>query len=91
MSPAALAKLGDKIGTAPVCSGPYKFAERVAQEKIVVERFPDYWNKDAIGIDRIEYVPVPDATVRLANLQSGRFDIIERMAATDVKAVAADP
>ncbi|HEX3535149.1 MAG TPA: ABC transporter substrate-binding protein [Stellaceae bacterium] len=91
MSPAALAKLGDKIGTAPVCSGPYKFAERVAQEKIVVERFPDYWNKDAIGIDRIDYVPVPDATVRLANLQSGRFDIIERMAATDVKAVAADP
>lgn len=91
LSPAALTKLGDKIGTAPVCSGPYKFAERVAQEKIVVERFPDYWNKDAIGIDRIEYVPVSDATVRLANLQSGRFDIIERMAATDVKAVAADP
>src|SRR5437764_5038847 len=91
LSSAALTKVGDKIGTAPVCSGPYRFVERVAQEKIVVERFAYYWNKDAIGIDRIEYVPVPDATVRLANLQSGQFDIIERMAASDVKAVAADP
>src|SRR5579872_3110160 len=91
LSPAALSKLGDKIGTSPVCTGPYKFVERVPQEKIVVERFPDYWNKDAIGIDRIEYVPVPDSTVRLANLQSGQFDLIERMAATDVKAVADNP
>ena len=91
LSPAALTKLGDKIGTSPVCAGPYKFVERVPQEKIVVERFPDYWNKEAIGIDRIEYVPVPDSTVRLANLQSGQFDLIERMAATDVKAVADNP
>ena len=32
LSPAALTKLGDKVGTAPVCSGPYKFAERVPQD-----------------------------------------------------------
>ena len=91
LSKDALAREGDKIGTKPVCSGPYRFAERVAQERIVVERFPDYWNAAAIGIDRIVYTPVPDNTVRLANLQSGSFDIVERLAATDVKTVEADP
>lgn len=91
LSPKALAQFGDRIGTAPVCSGPYKFVERVAQERIAVERFSEYWNQATVAIDRIEYVPVPDATVRLANLQSGRFDIVERMAPTDVKTVAADP
>ena len=44
MSPKALTELGDKIGTKPVCAGPYRFVERVAQERIVVERFDKYWN-----------------------------------------------
>jgi peptide/nickel transport system substrate-binding protein len=87
----ALAKAGDAIGTKPICSGPYRFVERVPQERIVLERFPDYWNAAAIAVDRIVYTPVPDSTVRLANLQSGSFDIVERLAATDVKSVEADP
>lgn len=92
LSPTALAAKGDKIGTAPVCAGPYRFVERVAQERIVVARFADYWGRLAPDApDRIVYTPVPDQTVRLANLRSGSFDIIERMAATDAKAVAADP
>ena len=32
-----------------------------------------------------------DATVRLANLKSGGLDLIERLLATDMKAVQADP
>ena len=91
LSKDALAREGDRIGTKPVCSGPYRFVERVAQERIVVERFPGYWNAAAIGIDRIVYTPVPDNTVRLANLQSGSFDIVERLAPTDVRTVEADP
>jgi len=91
LSKDALAKEGDKIGTKPVCSGPYRFVERVAQDRIVVERFPDYWDAKSIGIDRMVYTPVPDSTVRLANLQSGSFDIVERLAATDVKTVESDP
>jgi len=91
LSPLALTAMGDKIGTHPVCAGPYRFTERVAQERIVLDRFADYWNAGAIGVERIVYTPVPDATVRLANLQSGAFDVIERMAATDVKAVETDP
>jgi peptide/nickel transport system substrate-binding protein len=91
MSPKALAALGDKIGTGPVCAGPYRFVERVAQERIVLERFPQYWNPTPYTIDRVTYTPVPDTTVRLANLRSGGFDIIDRLAAHDVDTVKADP
>ena len=39
-------KVGDEgFKKAPVGAGPYKFVERVAQGKIVVERFADYWDK----------------------------------------------
>jgi peptide/nickel transport system substrate-binding protein len=91
ISPTALAALGDKIATKPACAGPYKFVERVAQERIVLERFDKYWNPGPYTIDRVTYTPVPDTTVRLAGLRSGGFDIIDRLAAPDIPAVKADP
>src|SRR5438132_10772873 len=53
MSPKAAKEAGDKFGLRPVCAGPYRFVERVPQDRIVLEKFPDYWNKDNVHIDRI--------------------------------------
>ena len=72
VSPKAAKEAGDKFGLKPVCAGPYKFVERVQQDRIVVEKFADYWNKDNVHIDRIVYLPIVDSTVRLANLQVRR-------------------
>src|SRR5271154_2094112 len=69
VSPKAAAAAGDKFGANPVCSGPFKFVERVAQDRIVLERYPGYWNKGEIHFERITYLPIVDATVRLANLR----------------------
>src|SRR5579863_6581440 len=89
VSPKAVKEAGDKFGLHPVCAGPYKFVERVQQDRIVVEKFADYWNKDNIFIDRIVYLPIVDSTVRLANLKSGGLDLIERVLATDINEVRA--
>jgi len=90
VSPKAAQAAGDKFGTNPVCSGPFKFVERVAQDRIVVERYPNYWNKGEIHVDKIIYVPIVDATVRLANLKSGQLDFIERVAPSDIPALKTD-
>ncbi len=90
VSPKAAQAEGDKFGAKPVCSGPFRFVERVAQDRIVVERYPNYWNKGEIHFDRIVYLPIVDATVRLANLKSGQLDFIERMATSDVPALKTD-
>jgi peptide/nickel transport system substrate-binding protein len=91
LSPQAIAKYGDDIATHLVCAGPYSLTERVAQDRIVVDRFPGYWNAGAISIDRIVYRPIPDSSVRLVNLKSGGLQMIDQMAATDVAAIKADP
>jgi peptide/nickel transport system substrate-binding protein len=91
VSPKAAKEAGEKFGLHPVCAGPYKFVERVQQDRIVLEKFADYWNKDNIFIDRVVYLPIVDSTVRLANLKSGGLDLIERVLATDIKDVRADP
>jgi peptide/nickel transport system substrate-binding protein len=90
MSPKAAKAEGDKFGLHPVCAGPYKFVERVQQDRIVFEKFADYWNKDNVFIDKIVFLPIVDATVRLANLKSGGLDLLERLLATDIKDVKAD-
>jgi peptide/nickel transport system substrate-binding protein len=90
VSPKAAEAAGDKFGLHPVCAGPYKFVERVQQDRIVVEKFKDYWNKDQVFIDKITYLPIVDGTVRLANLRSGGLDLIERVLATDIKTVRDD-
>jgi peptide/nickel transport system substrate-binding protein len=90
VSPKAVKEAGDKFGLHPVCAGPYKFVERVQQDRMVFERFADYWNKDNVFIDRVVFLPIVDSTVRLANLKSGGLDLIERVLATDIKDVRAD-
>ena len=90
VSPKAAQAEGDKFGSQPVCSGPFRFVERVAQDRIVLERYPNYWNKDAIHFDRIIYLPIVDSTVRLANLKSGQLDFIERVGTSDIPELKTD-
>ena len=90
VSPKAAQAEGDKFGTKPVCSGPFRFVERVAQDRIVFERYANYWNKADVHFDKVVYTPIPDATVRLANLRSGQLDFIERVASSDMEKIIAE-
>lgn len=87
VSPKAAEAAGRNFGTRPVCAGPFRFVERVAQERIVVERFREYWDAANIHFDRVTYLPIPDNTVRLANLQSGAVEFVERMEPDDMKTI----
>ena len=87
MSPRALREAGANFARNPVCSGPFRFVERVAQDRIVIERYPGYWDAGNFHIDRVTYRVIPDGTVRLANLQAGGLDIIERVEPTDAAQV----
>jgi peptide/nickel transport system substrate-binding protein len=91
MSPKAAKEAGDKFGLKPVCAGPFKFVERVQQDRIVVEKFAGYWNAANVHIDRILFRPIVESTVRLANLKSGSLDLIERALATDLPEIKSDP
>src|SRR3954454_18612285 len=89
-SPKDVKEAGDKFVNKPICAGPFKFAERVVQDHITLKRFADYWDKDRIHVDRITYRPIPDSTVRLANLRAGALDVIERLLPTDIAEVKSD-
>ena len=91
ISPKAAEAAGDKFGLHPVCAGPFSFDRRVAQDRIVLKRFPGYWNASSIHFDEVVYLPNPNSSVRLANLQAGALDLVEYILPTDVPAVQKDP
>ncbi|WP_082074697.1 ABC transporter substrate-binding protein [Martelella endophytica] len=90
ISPKAGEELGENFTNAPVCSGPYKFVEHIAQDHITLEKFADYYDADNYHFDELVFRGMPDSNVRLLNLRSGQLDLIERLAATDVEATEAD-
>lgn len=90
VSPKAATALGADFSKSPVCAGPFRFAERVPQDRIVLDRFDAYWNKPAIHFARVVYRPIIDATVRLANLQAGAIDFGERFQPSDAVEIRKD-
>jgi peptide/nickel transport system substrate-binding protein len=84
LSPAALARDGKAIALDPVCAGPFRFVERVAEDHITLERFGGYWNANAIHLDRIIYRMIPNAAVRLEDLEAGTLDIAEQIPPPDI-------
>jgi peptide/nickel transport system substrate-binding protein len=90
VSPKAAQAMPTNFGTKPVCSVPFKFVERIAQDKITLERYANYWDKSRIHFDKVTFQPIVDATVRLANLRSGQLDFIERVAPADVPSIKND-
>ncbi|WP_158747830.1 ABC transporter substrate-binding protein [Acidisphaera sp. L21] len=90
VSPTAAQAEGADFGQAPVCAGPFRFKERVAQDHITLDRFDGYWDAKSIHFARVIYRPIHDSAIKLANLQTGTVDLAERVAATDVASVRAD-
>jgi peptide/nickel transport system substrate-binding protein len=75
----------------PVCAGPYAFASRTPQDRIVLRRFPAHWNAAAFHFEQVIYLPIVNSAARLANLKAGAVDLVEYVLPTDMSQVAADP
>lgn len=61
---------------APVGTGPYKFKEWTANDRLVVVKNPTYWRKGKPYLDAVVFRTVPDMQTRFAGLKSGELDVI---------------
>ena len=90
VAPKAAEAAGKDFGLHPVCAGPFKFVERVAQDHVTLERYAGYWDAARIHFNRVTYQIIPDSSIRKANLEAGALDVAE-VAPLDVDAVAKNP
>ncbi|MGI6857001.1 ABC transporter substrate-binding protein [Mesorhizobium sp. 1B3] len=68
-------KYGADFGKHPVGSGAFKMAEWTLGQRLVFERFPDYWNKGLPKLDQITFEFGQEPVVALLRLQKGEIDV----------------
>jgi peptide/nickel transport system substrate-binding protein len=99
VSPTAVKKYGvPAFGDHPTGSGPYRFVEWSRGSHITIERNPDYkWGAPIFRspgpplVDRITFSFIPEASTRLAALQSGEVNSILGVPEANLAALSADP
>ena len=84
VSPKAAQAAGDHFGSIRCARGRSNSSSGSRRTASCSSGYPNYWNKGAVHLDQIVYLPIVDSTVRLANLISGQLDFVERLAASDV-------
>jgi peptide/nickel transport system substrate-binding protein len=78
MSPKALRELGDKFGTNPVGTGPYKFVEYRPGQHVIMEANAGYWGKKPT-FARIRYRFIPENGTRIAALEAGEVMLVNNV------------
>ena len=62
----------------PSGTGPYRYSNMVAHERLELLANKDYWDKDRIPKhDKLVLIPMPEASTRAAALLSGQVNFIE--------------
>lgn len=65
--------LENAANTAPIGTGPFKFARYERGQFVIAERNPDYWRKGFPYLDRIVWRFLPDKATAAAALESGEI------------------
>jgi peptide/nickel transport system substrate-binding protein len=76
VSPAAAEEHGRDFGQVLVGAGPFRFVERIRDDRLVLERFDGYFKDGLPYLDRVVYRPFVDAEARIVNLETGSIHII---------------
>ncbi len=90
VSPAQLKKVGnEKFADSPVGTGPFKLVENVPNDRIVLERFKDYWGP-APNVDKLVFRRLDDPAARVAALRTGEVNFILAPPPDEVEALRKD-
>ncbi len=90
VSPAAARKFGADFARNPVGTGPFRFVEWVPGNRVVLEKFPGYWQTGKPAVGGMTFLDVPEPAVRLAKLRAGELDLIYDVSGKDVAALTGD-
>jgi ABC-type transport system substrate-binding protein len=85
ISPTAFLKNPKEFVRNPVGTGPFKFVEWVKDDRIVLQKNPDYWDKKTGPyLDKVVFRAIPDNSVRFLELKTGNIHVCQFPNAADL-------
>lgn len=79
----------EEFGLKPVGTGPYKITEFVPNQKLVYERFDDFWG-DKAPFKKITLTRIPELSARITALKNGEVDIITNVPPDQLAVIEGD-
>jgi peptide/nickel transport system substrate-binding protein len=80
-----------KLNQQSVGTGPFKLAEFKPNSNVTLVRNPDYWEKGAPYLDKINFVSIPNSASMLVGLTNKRVDLALLNRPQDVRQVEKAP
>ena len=78
ISPTAFMKNPKEFIRNPVGTGPFKFVKWVKDDRIILEKNPDYWDKSGGPyLDQLIFRSIPENSVRFLELKTGNIHICQ--------------
>ncbi len=98
VSPAGVRKVGDQdFGQHPVGSGPFRFVQWIPNDRVILERNPDYgWpsplfkHQGPAYLDRVIFRIIPEPSTRVNALETGEVQVTTAVAPQDFQRLAHD-
>jgi peptide/nickel transport system substrate-binding protein len=92
ISPTAFMKNPKEFLRTPVGTGPFKFASWVKDDRITLEKFDAYWDKNAGPyLDKVIFRSIPENSVRFLELKTGNIHICQFPNPQDIALAKEDP
>ncbi|MDE3111336.1 MAG: hypothetical protein KGN00_08150 [Chloroflexota bacterium] len=89
-NPAEVKKWGNNdYGQHPSGVGPFRLVDHKDDTSYTVEKNPDYWDKDHVYLDQVEWKVIPLDATRLVELRSGGVDLAEDLPLQNVNQMKA--
>ncbi len=89
VSPNAVKKWGADFARHPVGTGPFQFVEWIKDDRIVLERYANYWGM-APQLDRLIFRSIPENSVRLIALSQGSIDGMDNLVPDFIPSIESD-
>ncbi len=88
----AVRELGrDGHNRRPVGTGPFRIVEHRLGERLVLERFPDYYRGDRPKVDRVTIFNIEEPATLISALESGQVDFVNQVVESLYARVKANP
>jgi peptide/nickel transport system substrate-binding protein len=97
LSRAAMDKVGEEtFARNPVGTGPFRFKQWITDDRVILVRNPDYFEKGADGkplpyLDEIIMRYIPDPSVSLVDMRAGTVQFLQGALPKDVAIIRGEP
>lgn len=71
----------------PIGTGPFKFVEWQKGSRIVLNANENYWETGKPYVAELIFRPIPESATRLAAIQTGEVDIVNRLSADEAESL----